>query len=466
MHAPLQSRAAAPVLTAPAFWILFALIALVGASLRVSDSAAFRGTGFDEILYRRYVNLMDGGEQVAGVFQRDHSMKGYRLTLNGSGAGAMPGLVDFFLQTQRPDGTECELPPTRFLYIYTSWLWKNVQFGAEPPLSTEEMRSGGKSEDRSRDPDHRDPALASLHRVACFFSVLLMIAGGLFAMRMSGFGAGLGVLALMAFDPLQLHFSQHALIDGFFTFWAVMCLWTTWECMRNPRSVAWLAAHTVCLALMVLTKENAFFVYCALGAVVLSNRWLHFGSVTPRFLLLSVAGPMAAVALLVTLAGGVQPLVAVYQTLVMKAQGLAYARLTGDGPWHRYLVDLLIVSPMVLCLALGAVFALGRKRREIAFFFLFVAVSYAIMCNVRYGMNLRYASIWELPLRFAAFAMVWDLCARFGQRQWLAATVAICGLCAYEFRQYLVLATNPDLPLYETVTADLLRLQNVIKTAP
>src|SRR5207244_1991586 len=109
--------------------------------------------------------------------------------------------------TQRPAGTECELPPTRFLYIYTSWLWKCVQFGAQPPLSMAELQqpailSNGQrwacqcishawqysqlcralpfpvdafptdlSEDRSKDPDHCDPALASLHRVACLFSI-------------------------------------------------------------------------------------------------------------------------------------------------------------------------------------------------------------------------------------------------------------------------------------------------------
>ena len=465
MNAPAQPGTETPVLTPRVFWILFALIAIVGASIRIMDSAAFRRTGFDEVLYRRYVNMMDGGKQAIGTFQQDHTMKGYGFTVNGSGAAAMPDLVDFFLQSQRKPGAECELPPTRFLYIYTSWLWKNVQFGSQPPLAIAEMQKP-LTDDRSQDADHRDPALASLHRISCLFSVLLMIAGGIFAMRMLGRGAGLGVLALMSCDPLQIHFSQHALIDGFFTFWAVMCMWTTWECLRNPRSVAWLAAHTACLALMVMTKENAFFVYCALSVVVLSNRWLAFGKVTPRFVLLSIAGPLLGVAVLVTLAGGMSPFIEVYQTLVSKAQNLAYAKLTGDGPWHRYLIDLLTMSPIVVCLALGALFAVVPRRRELAFFAVFVAASYLIMCNVRYGMNLRYASIWELPLRAAAFCMVWQMCARLGHRQWLGATAAIIALCGYEFRQYTILATNPALPLYETVTADLLRLQNVIKGSP
>lgn len=465
-----QPNESAPVLSARIFWILFALIALAGTAARMWECASWRKTGFDELLYRRYVNLMDGGTQQVGVFQRDQSLQAWEFKVSGSGAGAMPSLTSLFLRTQAKPGTECELPPTRFLYIYTSWLWKTARYGDAPPLPMAELGKEWRmkpddwgSQERSRDADHRDPSLASLHQVAFFFSILLMIAGGLCAWRMLGRGAGLGVLALMASDPIQLHLSQHAIVDGFFTFWAMMCLWTTWECLRAPANRGWLAAHTLCLALMVMTKENSFFVYCALAIVVFANRWLKYGTVTPRFLTFSVIGPATGVLVLVVLAGGFEPFIGVYQTLVAKAQNLPYAQQTGDGPWYRYLLDIMTVSPIVLVLALGALFALVPQRRELAFLALFVAGSYLIMCNVKYGMNLRYASIWELPLRTAAFAMVWHLCSRLGHRQWLGATVLIAALCVYEFRQYSIFATNPSHALYELVPSDLLKLVNVIK---
>lgn len=451
-------------ISARVFWILFLLIALLGGAMRVADSAAWRSTGFDEILYRRYVNMMDGGEQVAPVFQRgDRGAQPYKMVIEGRGAGAMPEMVRFFLETQKSATTECELPPTRFLYLYTSWLWKRAQFGGTKALTMREINIPGEGDSYAKDADHVDPALASLHRVACLFTMLAMLGGGLAAWRMAGHWAGLGALALMAFDPVQIHFSQHALIDGVFLLWAVLCVWTTWECLRNPASWGWLAAHTVCLALMVLTKENAFFVYCALGAVVLVNRWLHFGKVTPRFLLLSIAGPLLALIALVVMAGGPTAFVEVYRTLVAKAQNLAYAQKTGDGPWHRYLLDVMTVSPVVLCLALGALFAVAPRRKDIAFLAVFVAASYLLMCNVKYGINLRYASIWALPFRAAAFAMLWQMCARFGQRQGLVVCVLVAGLCAYELRQYTILAMNPERPLYELVPNDLLRLLDILK---
>ncbi len=460
-----QPTRTAPALTPRTFTALFLLIALLGTMLRVTDSGSFRRVGFDELIYRRYVNMMDGGKHTVGVFQRSGSMAAYQIEINGSGAGAMPDMCGFFVDSQASEKTECELPPTRFLYIYTSWIWKRLQFGDSPPISSEEMRATPTGDDRSRDADHRDPALTSLHRVACLFTTLLMIAGGLCAWRMGGYGAGLGVLALMAFSPVQIHFSQHALIDGFFAFWALMCLWTTWECLQKNASKHWLIAHGIFLALMGMAKlENAFFVCCGLGAIVIANRWLRFGTVTPRFVAVSIGAPLVGIVVLMALAGGPATFIGIYKTLVAKAQDLQYAKLTGDGPWYRYLLDMMTVSPIVTILALGALFKLTPSRKDLAFVAVFVGASYLIMCNIKYGMNLRYTSIWEMPFRLAAVELIWGLCAPMKHRQWLAAVLIISGICAYDLRQYGILTSSERRPLYELVPNDILRLMKILKS--
>ena len=43
-----------------------------------------------------------------------------------------------------------------------------------------------------------------------------------FAGRLRGSTWALAIAALMACAPTQIHMSQHALIDGFFTFWALL----------------------------------------------------------------------------------------------------------------------------------------------------------------------------------------------------------------------------------------------------
>jgi hypothetical protein len=460
------------------FWPLFLLIALLAFAIRSWDSASWRSTGPDELLYRRYVNLMDGGQQNYFVLQKAGPLRSYQEVMKepqgpppmeGRGIGAFPEIADLYLRTQAQPGTQCELPPSRFTYLYAAWLWKELRFGDIPPQSMAALGADSqikaRPESYAKDADHTDPPLRALHDVTFFFSLLLVILSGVVAWRMAGEAAALGVMLLVACDPLLIHLSQHAMIDGFFAFWALLCVWTTWENLRQPNHRWWLLAHAAAIAGMVLTKENAFFVYCALGVAVVANRWLRFGTVTPKFIGASVGGGALGVALLVAIFGGVGNLMGVYKTFTTQAQTLEYVKLVGDGPWHRYLMDMLAVSPFVVCLALGALFVLSGKRKELGFLFVFVAASYLVMCNLPYGINLRFASIWDFPLRLAAVLMIFELVRRIPKYSALAGAVLVLVVGACEFRQYTILATStdPKLVLYEMDTKSLLRPQMMIK---
>lgn len=151
----------------------------------------------------------------------------------------------------------------------------------------------------------------------------------------------------------------------------------------------------------------------------------------------------------------------IYQVLVTKAQTLTYAIKTGDGPWHRYLVDMLIVSPLVLLLAIGGFFTQLRKDRSYLFLAAFVGFTYVFMCNVKYAMNLRYTTVWDLPLCALAAAQIGEIAKSFGKRQTLAAALIIAAVCAYGLRQYLLFFA--DFGLYELVSEGLLRAVKILK---
>ncbi len=427
------------------------VIGILGTALRLVPSAGFQGVGFDEGLYRRYVILLDGGEQISSVQNQDGTRTAYQLQLQGTGLALYPDLCDFFITSQGKADAMCELPPTRLLYIYASWLWKRAEFGDQGPAKP-----------GLADWARKDPALVSLHRIAGLFSVLTLAVAGIAAWRMMGPKYGVCVLALMAAAPSALHMSQHALIDGFFAFWATLSMWLLWENLRRPNDLARLLALAASLALMVMTKENAFFVYCGLAGIVITNHWLKFGRVTPRLLAAFFLGPLIGVLLLMILAGGAETFVRIYQLLVTRASNLEYARLTGDGPWYRYFVDYMIISPVVLCLAIGAIFTSLRGNRALTFVAVFIAGTYLIMCNIRYGMNLRYATIWDLPLRMLAVAQIGLLAQAFPRRHLLALSLMIASLAVYELRQYHIFSVKAK--IYEMVTVGLLHAVDIYKT--
>ena len=159
----------------PWLWIATAAVAAAGLILRLCHWAAFRGQGFDESLYAHYLS------QLIKV-----------------GLGGYPDIVDAYLVIQQKlEGSI--LPPTRFLYIFCAYLWHGL-FGGEP--------------------------LACFYAVSRVFSVGTLAVAGLFARRLfPDRRMALGVFALMAFSPLQIHMAQHALADGFFEFFVLLTLW-------------------------------------------------------------------------------------------------------------------------------------------------------------------------------------------------------------------------------------------------
>ena len=391
------------------FLVAITLVSLAGIALRIYPSSTFHGVGYDEELYRGYVH-----------------------NLISSGLASYPDFAEGYVERQQKLPAAI-LPPTRFLYIFTAYLWHQVT---------------------------GDEALVALHRVSCLFSILMLFAAGAFAWRLGGPGIALAVLTLMACAPTQIHMSQHALIDGFFAFWATLSLWFLWENLRQPNNPRWLILYTVSLALMVMTKENALFAYAGLLALILANRWLRFGTVTRPLLLLTVAGPLLGVVILIALCGSATTFINTYRLLVAKASVLPYAIATGDGPWYRYLLDLLLVSPLVFLLAWGAIFRLKSGNKPALFLIMFVTATYLLMCNVRYGMNLRYTNMWDMPLRYLAVLCLCDV-TRTLRRQNTVIVLAVVFLSAVDLRQYHIFFVK--LGLYELVTAGLLRALQILK---
>jgi 4-amino-4-deoxy-L-arabinose transferase-like glycosyltransferase len=407
--------------------VLLAIVLALGIFLRIPPHAfspgaplhsiaalhpqpAFVRLGFDEELYRKYTN-----------------------GLIADGLGGHPGIVQAYIEVQK-ERTGSILPPLRFLYIFTAYVWHSI-FGSE--------------------------TLEALHQVAAFFSMLTLALGTLFVWRLRGPTWAIAVAALVTVAPTQLHMSQHALVDGFFTFWATLVLWLFWENLQTPPNWLRLAGYIAALVLLVLTKENSFFVWIALVVLLITNRWLQFGTVTREVVIATLLGPLLGVVALIFLAGGIDVFIQSYQLSVSKNFQLPFAILTGDGPWYRYLVDLLLVSPIVLILAFGTIFRLNRTMKPELFLTIFIAASYLVMCNVKYGMNLRYANMWDLPLRFLAFSEIVALASWAKQYRNAVIAAAVVLLAAIEFHQYVVLAVR--YPLYELITHDLLEALQILK---
>ena len=395
------------------FPVALALIIVVGALLRLCLPAGFVKVGFDENLYRTYIGMLDK-----------------------AGLSHYPTLSEQFISHQLNPTNQAILPPTRILYIGSGYLYHRL-FGLS--------------------------ALDALHAVSAHFSILTLLISALFCWRLTRRrGFTLAVTALMACAPTQIHMGQHALIDGVFGFWALLVIWLLWENLQKQNSTRWLIGYGAALAALVMTKENAAFVVAALMGILALNHWLCFGQVTQQLVITSFAAILAGLALVVLAAGGVEQFALIFSLLGQKVPLLAYTIRTGGGPWHRYLVDMLLVSPIIVMLASAA--ALQTRRNSIsgqAYLVTFCCLSYAILALFPGGMNLRYIVMLDMPLRFLATAELFTLSRRWGRHRVVLLACAIIALCAYELRQHHILFVRGA--LYELVTEGLIHAQGIVR---
>ena len=97
------------------------------------------------------------------------------------------------------------------------------------------------------------------------------------------------------------------------------------------------------------------------------------------------------------------------------------------------------------------------------FMSIFIAASYLVMCNVKYGMNLRYANMWDMPLRFLAFSSLVALVTPLPRpHRNIVLGAAVVLICTIELRQYYILAVQ--YPLYELITEHLVRALQILKS--
>ena len=305
----------------------------------------------------------------------------------------------------------------------------------------------------------------ALRNVAALASIALLAVATIWAYRLGGLVPMVGTSVLVATAPLQIQLAQHTFIDAYFCFWAIASFWLAWENLQRPRRWFWLAAYALSLLMLVLSKESAVFVVAALLGIFAVNCFLRFGVVTPHLLAATVIGPAIAVVFLVMLVGGLPEWIHFWQMFSAKSRTNWYSVVAQDGPWYRYLVDFVLISPLVAVLALGRMFNLRKGDRAEVLMAIFLGFSFVCMAKITNGVSLRYAAYWDIPLAWLAASQIFRLARQFPKIRpsilgfGLLSVVAVCGLRQYD--RFFVQGG-----VYDPITSQLIQAADFEKPVP
>jgi hypothetical protein len=391
------------------YWIVAALVLMGAGYLRfhLLRNPEYE-LGFDEKVYVAYVERLEE-----------------------RGVGAYPTLFRDYIE-QVTKGDQVFLPPSRAGFLLPAWLI--VKF---TQWDTYEV----------------------LRKISAAASWFFVVAGFLFARRWVTPRMSLAVLALLACAPLQIHLAQYAFIDSMAELWALVTVASAWECLRQSGRMAWaVIAGLGALALLLTKQELAVFVGIGLlGPLLLGKR---LGLTTDRrpCMVALICGCGVGTLALILMAGSTSLLLSTFDIYFARMQTHPYAIATGDGPWHRYLLEYLLINPLVFLLAMAGIFRGRLLGATGKYWLLFTVVIYAVMCSVRNGMALRYTSIWDFPLALFAVAGIASLTTRL-RRPTLWAGALTGFVCLYGVWQYKIIFFE----MYDTDLRYMLQKVRILK---
>ena len=267
-----------------------------------------------------------------------------------------------------------------------------------------------------------------------YLSIAAYIASSLvtyvLARRHLGEPRALFVGVLWVFSPLLMGLSRLALTDSFIALCMVSTTWLFYELVLRPESWRARIAFVAALAFTVLVKELSVLLLVPFSAFLLVERFVRR---TPlklsTFALCFVASGVVAFPLFVAAAGSLSKLLETTRIVLASPATNDYAVKYGSGPWFRYLVDYLLLSPATTLLAIGYLgVLLSRWRRgEYDRLTTFLAIV-AVVMIAQYSFftkNIRYAVLFELPICVFAVLMLGEIAGGTSARATAICAVAV-----------------------------------------
>jgi 4-amino-4-deoxy-L-arabinose transferase-like glycosyltransferase len=387
--------------------LVVVLLVAVGVRWAVFDVTDFRG---DETFYLKYARALN----LAGLAQFEQFAREYS---NAPELWIFP-------------------PPTRALYIAVAALGCQLV----QPCSG------------------RSIAMVSLVTGVAIVAVTLVMAG-----RMFGPAIGLASGLLVAVSPLELQLSRRALQDGFFALMVLVTLWAFWERSRSSRR-SWDVLLGAALLAALLTKESAIVLPVFLVGALAYPPWLGMARERSSLSTLSAVVLPVPAAVLVLLA--LIPLPLALRVLSGWQAGAwtnVYAVAYSQGPWFRYLLDFVLLSPLVVIAAIGYYFLPGRPGEDRFLGRLTLLLS--IVLSVLPLMNVRYVSFLDVLLRILAVltvvALFGDPVAHRLRRVGLVVVVLLL-LAAHDLWLFHTIFVQAK--VYDPVTASLAQALGLIPT--
>ena len=302
----------------------------------------------------------------------------------------------------------------------------------------------------------------NLAYLSLFSFLIFLIISFYFVEKYFGGKTAFLFITLSAFSPLNMAMARRALMDSTANLFMACAIWFFLESLREKKGYK-TALFVIIFAIAILIKESSvllcpFFILYLLvrrGIFKKPLRLIDFLSTTLfPFILVGVIYLLAA--------GGTSSVITTLKIIINSPHLNDYAILYGSGPWFRYLIDFILLSPWTCILAIGFIlhYIIASKWQEEVLYLILLSISLVLLFAFL-TKNVRYLIILDMPIRLFAVLMLNELTQRlFKNKSYLILVFTVIIISILDYSKFHYLFIQQD--IYDPVTYLLLQTQHVV----
>jgi hypothetical protein len=306
---------------------------------------------------------------------------------------------------------------------------------------------------------------ANLAKMSLAFGIGTILVTALLIGRWFGTTTGLLTAALMVFSPLATALSHRALQDTSMAFLMLTSIFfydRYWREGAHHDLLLFGAALSACF----LTKESALFLYPSFFLAAC----YHAQNTDWRsriFILAPLAfAPALAFGIICWLSGDIETCLNTYRIYIAMQRTIPYTLQYQAGPWFRYLVDFMLLSPATFLLALIGVAGQSAdfqsaKAKYTALIYLLSALTVFSLLPL---MNIRLVLFLDVFVRLFAVLGIYTLCKQLPLKQHLSIYIGVmvATVIAIDVIQFNSIFEVSK--VYDPVTAELIRGNGLVRS--
>jgi len=292
--------------------------------------------------------------------------------------------------------------------------------------------------------------------------VLLLAVSYYFTRKFFGQNTALLFTALAAASPLDMALARRALSDAAGNLFIITSIWLFYIYAKSRANLArYLFIPVFSIAILARELNVLFIGFFVIYAVY--DSWVRRSKFALRdFLITLIAPVLLALSVYLYISAGPGNLIRLIQIIIFGPLSAEYALKFGSGPWFRYLVDFLLLSPVVFILAVAYFIKhIWGKDCDKTATYLIIMTAVMLFSLSFFTKNARYAMFLNLPLRLFAVLMLKEIFdARFaGKALFLTNLSVILLVLADNFIFVRLFLINH---IYDPVSYYLLRAWQII----